>query len=367
MSEKVYRSELTPVSFLRRSAYMFPEKTAVVYGERRHTYGELEERVNRLASRLRDSGLEKGDRVAFLCPNTPPMLEGHFAVPAAGLVLVAINTRLGKDEVTYIVEHSGAKMVFVDAELEDLLADVDEEVERVRIDDTGEEGDPYEDYLAEGSPEPVESVLEDEEETISINYTSGTTGRPKGVMYTHRGAYLSALGNAIEIGMGYDTRYLWTLPMFHCNGWTFPWAVTAVAATHVCLRKVEPPRIWELFEEEGITHYCAAPTVQIGIVNEERGPPAGDASDRRHSRCRALPHAALGPPRAEHPSHAHLRPHRDLRPDNHERRPPRVGGLGDGGAGAAHGAPGAGILHCRPRARGGQEHERRRARRRDDG
>ena len=271
MSEKVYRSELTPVSFLRRSAYMFPEKTAVVYGERRYSYGELGERVNRLASRLRDSGLEKGDRVAFLCPNTPPMLEGHFAVPAAGLVLVAINTRLGRDEVTYIVEHSGAKMVFVDAELEDLLTDVD--VDRIRIDDTGEKGDPYEDYLAEGSPEPVPDVLEDEEETISINYTSGTTGRPKGVMYTHRGAYLSALGNAIEIGMGYETRYLWTLPMFHCNGWTYPWAVTAVAATHVCLRKVEPPRVWDLFEQENITHYCAAPTVQIGIVNEDAAHP----------------------------------------------------------------------------------------------
>jgi fatty-acyl-CoA synthase len=273
LSEKVYRSELTPVSFLRRSAYMFPEKTAVVYGGRRYSYKELEERVDRLASRLRDSGLGKGERVAFLCPNTPPMLEGHFAVPAAGLVLVAINTRLGRDEVTYIVEHSGAKMVFVDAELEALLDDVDSEVERVRIDDTGEPGDPYEDYLAEGSPEPAGSVLEDEEETISINYTSGTTGRPKGVMYTHRGAYLSALGNAIEIGMGYETRYLWTLPMFHCNGWTFPWAVTAVAATHVCLRKVEPPRIWELFEEENITHYCAAPTVQIGIANEDAAHP----------------------------------------------------------------------------------------------
>jgi fatty-acyl-CoA synthase len=267
MGDKVYRSELTPVDFLRRSAYMFPEKTAVVYGERRYSYSELEERVNRLSSRLRDAGLQKGDRVAFLCLNTPPMLEGHFAVPAAGLVLVAINTRLGKDEVTYIVEHSGAKMVFVDAELEKLLADVD--VEQVRIDDTGESGDPYEDYIAEGSDEPVESVLEDEEETISINYTSGTTGRPKGVMYTHRGAYLSALGNAIEIGMGYETRYLWTLPMFHCNGWTFPWAVTAVSGTHMCLRKVEPARIWALFEDEGITHYCAAPTVQIGIVNEE--------------------------------------------------------------------------------------------------
>jgi fatty-acyl-CoA synthase len=272
MSEKVYRSELTPVSFLRRSAYMFPEKTAVVYGGRRYSYSALEERVNRLSSRLREAGLEKGDRVAFLCPNTPPMLEGHFAVPAAGLVLVAINTRLGKDEVSYIVEHSGAKMAFVDTELEELLVDVDG-VETVRIDDTGEQGDPYEDYLAEGSPEPVPDVLEDEEETISINYTSGTTGRPKGVMYTYRGAYLSALGNAIEIGMGYETRYLWTLPMFHCNGWTYPWAVTAVAGTHVCLRRVEPPRIWELFEEEGITHYCAAPTVQIGIVNEEAAHP----------------------------------------------------------------------------------------------
>ena len=268
MEERVYRSELTPVSFLRRSAYMFPDRTAVVYGERRYSYAELEERVNRLASRLRDAGLGKGDRVAFLCPNTPPMLEAHFAVPAAGMVLVAINTRLGKDEVAYIIEHSGAKMVFVDAELERLLEDV-EGVEVVRVDDTGERDDPYEAYVAGGSPEPVPSVLEDEEETISINYTSGTTGRPKGVMYTHRGAYLSALGNIIEVGMGYETRYLWTLPMFHCNGWTFPWAVTAIAGTHVCLRKVEPARIWELFESEGITHYCAAPTVQIGIVNDE--------------------------------------------------------------------------------------------------
>ncbi len=271
MAEKVYRSELTPIHFLRRSAYMFPDKTAVVYGDRRYTYGDLEERVDRLASRLKDSGLEKGDRVAFLCPNTPPMLDAHFGVPLAGLVLVAINTRLGKDEVKYIVEHSGAKMVFADAELEHLLADVD--IETVRIDDTGEAGDPYEDFLAEGSPEPVETVLEDEEETISINYTSGTTGKPKGVMYTHRGAYLSALGNVIETGMGYDTKYLWTLPMFHCNGWTYPWAVTAAAATHVCLRKVEAARIWELFEAEGITHYCAAPTVQIGIVNEDAAHP----------------------------------------------------------------------------------------------
>src|SRR5215210_2423447 len=267
MSEKVYRTELTPVSFLRRSAYVFPDKPAVVYCERRYTYRELEERVNHLASRLRDSGLQKGERVAFLCPNIPPMLEASFGVPAAGLVLVAVNTRLSRDEVRYILEHSKSRMVFVDRELEDLVEGSG--AKTVRVDDTGEAGDPYEDYIAEGSSEPVESVLADEEETISVNYTSGTTGRPKGVMYTYRGAYLCALGNVIEAGMGYDTRYLWTLPMFHCNGWTFPWDVTAVAATHVCLRKVEPPRIWELFENENITHYCAAPTVQIGIVNED--------------------------------------------------------------------------------------------------
>jgi fatty-acyl-CoA synthase len=269
MSEKVYRTELDPLSFLRRSAYMFPDKEAVVYGERRYTYAQFEERVNRLASRLKDAGFQKGDRIAFLCPNTPPMLEGTFAIPAAGLVMVSINTRLSAGEVEYIVEHSKSKMVFVDAELEDLLEGVDESVERIRIDDTGEEGDPYEDYLAEGSPEPVESVLEDEEETISVNYTSGTTGRPKGVMYTYRGAYISALGNVIETQMNYETRYLWTLPMFHCNGWTYPWAVTAVAGTHVCLRKVDPGLIWELFESEEITHYCAAPTVQIPLANHD--------------------------------------------------------------------------------------------------
>ena len=287
MSEKVYRTELTPLSFLRRSAYMFPDKTAVVHGERRYTYREFEERVNRLASRLRDAGFQKGDRVAFLCPNIPPMLEAHFAVPLAGLVLVGINTRLSAGEVEYIVEHSKAKMVFVDHELEELLEGVDESVEIVRIDDTGEEGDPYEDYLSEGSPEPVESVLEDEEEMISVNYTSGTTGRSKGVMYTYRGAYICALGNVIEMGMSYETKYLWTNPMFHCNGWTLTWAVTAIAGTHVCLRKVDPGRIWELFESEEITHYCAAPTVQIGLVNE-------DAAHRLDTKMTAV--VAAAPP-----------------------------------------------------------------------
>src|SRR5215203_3674329 len=269
--DKAYRTELSPVSFLRRSAYVFPDKVAVVHGERRLTYRQFDARVNRFASALVAAGVQPGDRVAFLAPNIPALLEAHYGVPAAGAVLVTINTRLAGDEVAYILEHSGARVLFVDRELEHLVEATT--IPTIRIDDTGEADDPYEAFLATGSPERFEVAVADEEQTISINYTSGTTGRPKGVMYTYRGAYLSALGNAIEIGMGYETRYLWTLPMFHCNGWTYPWAVTAVAGTHVCLRRVEPPRIWELFEEEGITHYCAAPTVQIGIVNEEAAHP----------------------------------------------------------------------------------------------
>src|SRR5882724_1728942 len=267
MAQKnVYRTELTPVSFLQRSACVFPDKPAVAHGARRYTYRQLEERVNRLASALRGAGMNKGDRVAFLCPNIPAMLEAHYGVPAAGGVLVAINTRLGSDEIGYILAHSGSRFLFVDAELEPLVKPLElTGLTVVTVDDTGAPGDPYEDFLAGGSPEPAESCLEDEEETISINYTSGTTGRPKGVMYSYRGAYLNALGEVIESGMSFDTRYLWTLPMFHCNGWCFTWGVTAVAGTHICLRRVEPGQIWLLLDQEGVTHYNGAPTVQIGV------------------------------------------------------------------------------------------------------
>jgi fatty-acyl-CoA synthase len=268
--DKVYRTELTPLSFLRRSAYVFGEKTAIVHGDRRYTYREFEERVHRLASRLRDAGLRKGDRVAFLVPNIPALLEAHFAVPAAGCALVPINTRLTAGEVAHIVQHSGARMLFVDAELQHLVESVDRaRVEMVRIDDTGLPGDPYEDYLAAGSPEPQPLLLEDEEETIAVNYTSGTTGQPKGAMYSHRGAYLNALGVATALEMNSRSVYLWILPMFHCDGWCFPWGVTAMAGTHVCLRKVDSGRIWDLLEAERVTHYCAAPTVQIGLVNHD--------------------------------------------------------------------------------------------------
>ena len=267
----VFRTELTPVSYLTPNAYVFPEKIAVVHGNRRYTHRQFEERVNRLASGLRAAGMRKHDRVAVLCPNTPALLEAHFGVPLGGGVLVAINTRLSADEIGYILKHSGSKFLFVDAEFEPVVKLLDlTGVKVVRIHDTGAPGDPYEEFLATGSPAPVESWLEDEEETISINYTSGTTGRPKGVMYTHRGAYLNALGEVIETGMSFDSRYLWTLPMFHCNGWCFTWAVTAVAGTHICLRRVEPGRIWELIDSEGVTHYNGSPTVQIGVVNHPK-------------------------------------------------------------------------------------------------
>jgi fatty-acyl-CoA synthase len=268
LQEKIYRTELTPLSFLRRSAYIYPDKTAVIHGDRRYSYREFEQRVNRLAARLRADGLQKHDRVAFLAPNIPPLLEAHFAVPAAGGILVAINTRLNSDEIGYILGHSGARFLFVDDELFHLVERLDLGGLRVvRIADTGAPGDPYEDFIAAGSPESIESWLEDEEETISINYTSGTTGRPKGVMYTYRGTYLNALGQVIEAGMNNDSVYLWTVPMFHCNGWCFPWAVAAVAGTNICLRKVDPARVWELFDAEGVTHYCGAPTVQIMLMN----------------------------------------------------------------------------------------------------
>jgi fatty-acyl-CoA synthase len=271
MNTKVYRSELTPVSFLERSALIFPHKIAVVYGNRRYTYREFAERVYRLASRLRAIGLHKHDRVAFLCPNTPPMLEAHYAIPAAGGILVAINTRLNSQEIGFILQHSGAKYLFVDRELAHLIEPLNlDAIEVIRIDDSDSENDPYEQFLAQGSPEPVQSWLQDEEETISINYTSGTTGNPKGVMYTYRGGYLNALGEVIEMGMTSSSVYLWSLPMFHCNGWCTTWAVTAVGATHVCLRKPEPGAMWDLFESEGVTHYNGAPTVHIFLVNHPK-------------------------------------------------------------------------------------------------
>jgi len=268
---KVFRSELNPVDFLHRAAYMYPEKVAVVHGERRYSYRQLAERSWRLANALRAAGLAKGDRVATLLFNSPAMLEAHFGVPAAGGVLVAVNNRLASAEIGYILQHSGARYLLLDTELEALTEPLDlAGVTVIRCNDTGVPGDPYEELLAGTSAARPESWLKHEEETISINYTSGTTGRPKGVQYTYRGAYLNALGEVIVAGLGTGSVYLWTLPMFHCNGWCFPWAVTAVAARHVTMRAVNPDLIWELIDGEDVTHYNGAPTVQLMVINHPR-------------------------------------------------------------------------------------------------
>src|SRR5580700_1375915 len=268
---RVFRSELNPVDFLQRAAYIYPDKVAVVDGGRRYSYRDLAERSWRLANALRSAGLGQGDRVATLLFNSSAMLEAHFGVPAAGGVLVAVNNRLASAEIGYILAHSGARYLLLDTALEALTAPLElAGVTVIRCAGTGRAGDPYEEFLASASPVMPVSWLEHEEETISVNYTSGTTGRPKGVQYTYRGAYLNALSEVIVAGLGPDSVYLWTLPMFHCNGWCFPWAVTAVAARHVTIRAVDPGLIWERIDREGVTHYNGAPTVQLIVLNHPR-------------------------------------------------------------------------------------------------
>jgi fatty-acyl-CoA synthase len=271
VASKVFRTELNPVDFLRRAAYVYPDKVGVVDGDRRYSYLQLAERSWRLANALRSAGLSKGDRVATLLFNSAPMLEAHFGVPAAGGILVAINNRLAGPEVGHILEHSGARFLLLDAELESVVAPVAlSGVTVIRCSGIGDADDPYEQFLAGASPVMPESWLEDEEDTISINYTSGTTGQPKGVQYTYRGAYLNALSEVIVAGMSPESVYLWTLPMFHCNGWCFPWAVTAVGATHVALRAVDPDQVWQLIDAERVTHFNGAPTVQLMIINHPK-------------------------------------------------------------------------------------------------
>ncbi|NTU79507.1 MAG: long-chain-fatty-acid--CoA ligase [Chloroflexales bacterium] len=277
-SDQVWRQALIPQRLLDRSARVFPEKTAISYGSQRVSYRELAARVNRLASALRAAGVRPGDRVAFLCPNTPPLLEAHFGVPLAGAVLVAINTRLSKDEVSYILNHAGARLLFVDTELTAQIAPREQLplLERIVTIVDAEAGAPgplwsgedYEGFLAGGSPEPLpELPARTEDDLIALNYTSGTTGQPKAVMYVNRGVYLSALGEGVALNLSSDCVYLWTLPMFHCNGWCFPWAVTAVGGTHVCLRRLEPAQIIELIATEQVSHFCAAPVVLIMLAN----------------------------------------------------------------------------------------------------
>jgi len=266
---------LSPVKFLARSSAVYPEKTAVVYGNTRRTYLQFHERVNRLADALKKKGIGKGDKVAFVCPNIPPMLEAHYAVPMIGAALVSINIRLSANEVAYIVNHSDARAVFVDNEFAGLIAPIVHQLEKVEFyvnicdvsSDRPLEGLDYESFLETGSTDPVSIEVEDERDIATINYTSGTTGLPKGVMYHHRGAYLNAIGEIIEAHLDSTSVYLWTLPMFHCNGWCFTWAVTAIGGTHVCLRAVAADEVFRLIDAESVSHMCAAPTVLVMMSN----------------------------------------------------------------------------------------------------
>ncbi|ALE82166.1 acyl--CoA ligase family protein [Pseudonocardia sp. HH130629-09] len=277
MTADVWTTPLTPLAFLGRSAAVFGDKTAIVYGERRHTYAEFAAEATRVARALHASGVQPGDRVAYLLPNLPEMLVAHFAVPLAGAVLVAVNTRLASEEVRYILDHSAAKILVVDAVLYETVRPIADDLktvtEIVTVVDAAAPGDgtgsgvPYADLLARGSDEPLPWAVDDERGTISINYTSGTTGHPKGVEYHHRGAYLNSFGEIVHSAHGPDSVYLWTLPMFHCNGWCTPWAVTAIGGTHVCLREVRGNVIWGLIAEHGVTHLNGAPTVVTTIMN----------------------------------------------------------------------------------------------------
>lgn len=266
----VNKSILTPVEFLTRSAFVYPDKTAVIHGDKRYTYREFSQRVYRLANALKAKGVGKGDKVAFICPNIPPMLEAHYAVPMIGAALVSVNIRLARGEVSYIVDHSDAKLVVVDSEFAQIvdqreLPKVKTYVTVCDVDDTiSIDGSlEYEAFLASASADAPPIEIDSEDQLLAINYTSGTTGRPKGVMYHHRGAYLNAVGEIYESNLTTSSVYLWTLPMFHCNGWCFTWGVTAAGATHVCLRAVVADDIFRLIEQEEVTHLCAAPTVLI--------------------------------------------------------------------------------------------------------
>ena len=267
---------LSPVNFIRRSAYIFRDKTAIVYGDRRYSYAEFGARCEQLASAIIEAGIEPGDTVSVICPNVPEMLELHFAVPMTGAVLNTINTRLDAKTVATILDHGDSKMLFVDREYADVAetalslsgcAPIVIGIDDPTIDTGRVIGDTdYNVFLSAGGDTPRFEVT-DETMAISLSYTSGTTGNPKGVVYSHRGAALNGLGNIMALGLTAKSTYLWTLPLFHCNGWTHPWAVTAIGATHICLRVVDPAEIFRLIAAEKVTHMAAAPVVLSMLIH----------------------------------------------------------------------------------------------------
>jgi fatty-acyl-CoA synthase len=269
--------QLTPIGFLERAAATFPGRTAIVHGAIRRTYAEFLARSRRLASALARRGIRRGDTVAAMLPNTPAMLEAHYGVPMTGAVLNSLNTRLDARVLAFSLDHGEAKVLLVDREFAGLmkealaLATVKPLVVDVDDPEYGGPGEAigsigYEEFLAEGDPDYAWTAPQDEWDAIALNYTSGTTGDPKGVVTHHRGAYLSAVANVLAADMGRAPVYLWTLPMFHCNGWSFPWTISAVAGTHVCLRQVRAKPIFDALADLGVTHMCGAPIVMSTLL-----------------------------------------------------------------------------------------------------
>ena len=277
---------LTPLSFLERSAAIFPDQTAVIHGKLKRNYREFHARAKKLASALAKRGIKRGDTVAVMLANTPAMLEAHYGVPMTGAVLNTLNTRLDAAIIGFSLDHGEAKVVIVDREfsrvMKDALGRAKAKPLVIDYDDPEYSGEgerlgnlEYETFVAEGDEDYARSAPGDEWDAISLNYTSGTTGDPKGVVYHHRGAALLALGNVITCNMGRHPVYLWTLPMFHCNGWCFPWTLSIVAGTHVCLRQVRAKPIFEAIASHKVTHLCGAPIVMstlLGAAPEEKQP-----------------------------------------------------------------------------------------------
>jgi len=268
---------LSPIGFLLRSAAVYPRRISVVHGDRRYTWRETLERCRRLASALTKAGIGRGDTVAVMAPNVPEAFEATYGVPMAGAVLNALNIRLDAATIAFILKHGEAKALLTDGEfapvIKEALALLDQKPRVIDIADPTAPGErlgamDYEEFLAGGDPNFTELTPRDEWDAIALNYTSGTTGNPKGVVYHHRGAYLNALGNVLVWGMGQHPVYLWTLPLFHCNGWCFPWTVTALAGTHVCLRRVEAGAIYDAIDTHGVTHMCGAPVVMNMLLND---------------------------------------------------------------------------------------------------